>query len=218
MQAATRLLNATIRTTRMILPCRYFLSWNPRARFTPSQPAVREVHPVPVAATVLPVPASVTRRSHKCRPRNLSVSSRPKQRSCIFSPRPLSCSVPLVRPERPRLMRDGAILDLRPRYLRHSPRTEFPRREAIVLRGREKIREGRDSPFPGRIEQLLPNCVAPIRLSRNDMTGWLVPSSGSFSTKFPGTPGIDPGSMNEPLMLLGGGVLLAADRFRRRSR
>jgi hypothetical protein len=33
-----------------------------------------------------------------------------------------------------------------------------------------------------------------------------------------GAPEIDPGSMQAALMLLGGGVLLVADRFRRRSR
>lgn len=46
-------------------------------------------------------------------------------------------------------------------------------------------------------------------------------SSGVAQAIGPGvgsTPEIDPGSMKAALMLLGGGVLLVTDRFRRRSR
>ena len=46
----------------------------------------------------------------------------------------------------------------------------------------------------------------------------LTATSGVAQATSIGVPEIDPGSLKAALMLLGGGVLLVTDRFRRRSR
>lgn len=52
-------------------------------------------------------------------------------------------------------------------------------------------------------------CGLGLVLAASSGTAWAAPVF---------TPEIDPGSMQAALMLLGGGVLLVADRFRRRAR